>query len=106
MSEQYHFEFNRYEEAFEMFYRKKQGYTITLPSGTKAKIEGNPNICLVLSTAFYTSGYWIEENAKSDKDSRVYRSVKAVKELEKRVREQDAIRNSREINPDRGKLVV
>lgn len=85
MSEQYHFEFNQWREAFEMFYRKRLGYTVKRDDGsTLGKVQGNPKICLVISTAFYTPGYWIEESPTADAETEVYRSVKGVKALEQR----------------------
>lgn len=70
--EQYHFEFVEWEEAFKMFYRKK---------------KQSAKFCLVISKAFYTEGYWIEMDAKKDKDTYVYKSLKQVMALEVRVRE-------------------
>ncbi len=84
--EQYQFDFCDWEEAFEMFYRKRLGYKVEHDGRTLGRVPGNPKICLVISTAFYTSGYWIEENPKSDADAIVYRTVRAVKELEKRIK--------------------
>lgn len=72
-NEQYHYsEFKNWEDAFRQFYRKK----------LKDK-----SFCLVISTHWLTSGYWVERNATNDEYARVYRSVKAVKELEARIRE-------------------
>ncbi len=84
--EQYQFEFHQWQEAFEMFYRKRLGYKVEHNRKKLGKVSGNPRICLVISTALYSSGYWIEENAKADADTKVYRTVKAVKELEQRIK--------------------
>lgn len=87
MSEQYHFEFNQWEEAFKMFYRKRCGEKLIGDDGSALGFrKGNPEIVLVISTASYTSGYWIEEGAEDDDVTRVYRSVAAVKALERRIR--------------------
>lgn len=69
-NQQWHFDFKDWRDAFDTFYRWK---------------KKDSAFCLVVSTNSYTSGYWIERNAKTDKETRVYRSVKAVKELESRV---------------------
>ena len=69
--EQYHFEFSDWEEAFKMFYRKK---------------KQSSEFCLVISTAFYTQGYWIEMGAKKSKEAYIYKSLKQVMALEVRVR--------------------
>ncbi len=71
MSEQWQFEFNQWAEAFELFYR------------WKAKDSA---FCLVISTAPYASGYWVERNAKSDNFTKVYRTVREVKNLQRRVK--------------------
>lgn len=75
MDEQYHFEFNQWQEAFEMFYRKRFGYEVKNERGNViGRVKGNPQIVLVISTACYVSGYWIEkgEGAKTDKHTKVY----------------------------------
>lgn len=87
MDEQYHFDFRDWKEAFEMFYRQRLGYKVEHNGRTLGQIPGNPKIRLVISTASNSSGYWVEENAKADKETKVYRSVKAVKELEKEIKE-------------------
>lgn len=88
MSEQYHFEFKDWQEAFEMFYRKRCGEQLIGEGGESLGFrKGNPKIVLVISTASYTSGYWIEENAEDDEHTKVHRTVRAVKALERRVRE-------------------
>ena len=65
------FDFNQWHEAFEMFFRQK----------TK-----NPAICLVISTAPYSSGYWIEQNAKSDEFTKIYYTVREVTNFKRRVK--------------------
>lgn len=77
MNDQWHFEFKDWERAFELFYRRK---------------KQDASLCLVISTGSYTSGYWVERDAHADRCATVYRSVKAVKALEERVR---AARRSR-----------
>lgn len=74
------FEFNQWHEAFETFYRQK------------AK---DNSMCLVISTAPYASGYWIERDAQDDEFTKVYRSVNAVRRLEQRVKR----RNEKEPRP-------
>jgi hypothetical protein len=96
---QWHFEFKDWKAAFKMFYRKKGGETIKLPSGSKARIPGNKAICLVISTAEFTSGYWVEENAKTDATTKVYRSVRAVRRLEADVRARVAEQEDRTVRP-------
>ena len=68
---QWHFDFKDYKDAFDMFYRKHRM---------------NKDYCLVVSTEFHTSGYWVERNAQADEHSTVYRTSNAVKALENRVR--------------------
>lgn len=90
--EQYHFNFNEWEEAFKMFYRKRNGYTVTV-GGETHTLDVNPKTVLIVSTAADTSGYWIEtdrNHAKTDTETKVYRSIKAVKELEAQIRKQSA----------------
>lgn len=70
--EQYHYEFKDWEDAFRQFYRKKN-------------LE--KSFCLVLSTHWVTSGYWVERDARTDEYATVYRSVKAVRSLERRIRD-------------------
>jgi hypothetical protein len=73
---QWHFEFQDWEKAFELFYRKK---------------KQDKAYCLVISTDSYTSGYWIEKDAKRDEDTRhIYRSVKSAQALESRIRSKQA----------------
>lgn len=70
--DQYSFDFKDWEDAFDTFYRKKRK---------------NKAYCLVISTYWVTSGYWVEKDAKTDEYSKVYRSFAAVQNLEKRIRE-------------------
>lgn len=73
---QWHFDFKDWEEAFELFYRRK---------------KQDRSYCLVISTDSYTSGYWIEKDARKDDDARhVYRSINAIKGLESRIRSKQA----------------
>jgi hypothetical protein len=86
---QWHFEFKDWEEAFAMFYRKHAGETLKGDDGRVLGFrKGNPDICLVISTHPYTSGYWIEEGAEPDAEAGafVYRTLEEVRELEGRVR--------------------
>jgi hypothetical protein len=69
---QWGFDFKDWEDAVDTFYRKKR----------KDKAY-----CLVISTHWATSGYWVERDAKTDEYSTVYRSFEAVQELEKRIRD-------------------
>jgi hypothetical protein len=71
MNDQWHFEFKDWEAAFELFFRQK---------------KENNTLCFVISSASYVSGHWIEKNAYANKQTRVYRTVRAVRALEKRVR--------------------
>lgn len=70
---QWHFEFNQWEEAFELFYRRK---------------ERDDTLAFVVSTAPEVSGYWIEPSsgAESDEYTHVYNLVEDVKKLERRIR--------------------
>jgi len=88
MSGQWHFDFKDWEQAFEMFYRKRCGEDlIDEETGQMlGRREGNPNITLAVSTGSYASGYWIEENAKPDAETTVYTTVEEVKAFEKRLR--------------------
>lgn len=89
MDEQYQFDFKDWKEAFETFYRKRCGHYIEV-NGKKYKREGNPQIVFIVSTDENAEGYWVEEkgqNTKTDAKTKVYRSVKAVKEFEKEIKE-------------------
>jgi hypothetical protein len=88
MSEQYHFDFKDWEAAFAMYYRKRLGEEIVdnERGDFLGRRKGNPNIQLVVSSGDSGSGYWIEENATSGPNTRVYRSVEAVRVLEGCVR--------------------
>lgn len=70
---QWHFEFNQWEEAFELFYRRK---------------ASDETLAFVVSTASEVSGYWIEpaSGAEADDETQVYTSVEDVKRLERRIR--------------------
>lgn len=70
---QWHFEFNEWGQAFELFYRRK---------------ERDDTLCFIVSTGPEVSGYWIEpcSGAEPDDNTRVYQTIKEVKALENRVR--------------------
>lgn len=70
---QWHFEFNQWEEAFELFYRRK---------------ERDDTLAFVVSTGPEVSGYWIEPSsgAEPDDTTQVYNLVADVKKLERRIR--------------------
>lgn len=70
---QWYFEFNQWEEAFELFYRRK---------------ERDDALAFVVSTADGVSGYWVEPSsgAEPDEHTAVYNLVADVKKLEQRVR--------------------
>lgn len=88
MNEQYHFDFKDWEAAFAMFYRKRCGEVYKDENGeVLGSRKGNPKIALVVSTNAYSSGYWIEEGAEPDDDTKVYKTVAAVRRLEKRIRQ-------------------
>ena len=78
---QWHFEFNQWEEAFELFYRRK---------------ELDDTLAFVVSTAPEVSGYWIEpaSGAEPDEHTDVYNLVADVKKLERRIRRRRALTNS------------
>lgn len=87
MAEQYHYEFNQREEAFEQFYRKRLGKHILADDGRVLGFrKGNPHFYFVISTAADVSGYWVEEDAEEDEHTTVYRSVRSVRRLEQRLR--------------------
>lgn len=90
---QWHFEFKDWEEAFAFFYRKRCGEELKDDNGgALGSRKGDPNLVFVVSTASYVSGYWIEprEGAKADAETTVYRSVGAVRRLERRIRRERA----------------
>jgi hypothetical protein len=68
---QWHFDFKDWQEAFDVFYRQK------------AKDD---SLCLVISTAHYVSGYWVEPNPEPDAQTHVYRTVAEAQALKARVR--------------------
>lgn len=70
---QWHFEFNQWEEAFEVFYRRK---------------KRDDTLAFIVSTEPQVSGYWIEpaSGAEPDHYTRVYNLVTDVKKLERRIR--------------------
>lgn len=74
---QWHFEFNDWESAFELFYRRK---------------ERDESLAFVVSTAPEVSGYWIEPSsgAEPDEHTQVYNLVADVKKLERRIRRKRA----------------
>jgi hypothetical protein len=74
---QWHFEFNEWEEAFELFYRRK---------------ASDDTLAFVISTGFEVSGYWIEpaSGAESDEHTKVYNRVADVRKLERRIRNKRA----------------
>ena len=68
MDEQYQFEFKDWEEAFKMYYRKRLGYEIFNEKGERiGRRIGNPKIVFIISTAFYSSGYWLKKPDKTPK---------------------------------------
>lgn len=86
MSEQFYFEFHEWQDAFATYYRKRCGESLIAENGEVLGFrKGNPKLVFVISTAPDTSGYWIEEGATSDKETKVYRGIKAVKALEARI---------------------
>ena len=88
---QWHFEFRDWEEAFRMYYRKRCGEELRGDGGKVLGFrEGNPSIVLVISTAPHVSGYWIEEGAEEDADTKVYRTPDEVRRLERRIRKRRA----------------
>jgi aromatic ring-opening dioxygenase catalytic subunit (LigB family) len=86
---QYSFDFKDWKDAFATYYRKKRM---------------DSDYCLVISTHWVTSGYWVERNAKKDVYSTIYRSVKAVQALEQRVK--NAIEAARIPRMEGGKIVM
>jgi hypothetical protein len=87
VTKQWHFEFKDWEEAFAFFYRKRCGEELKGDDGKSLGFrEGDPNLVFVVSTGSYVSGYWIEEGAINDEHTRVYRTLSAVKALERRIR--------------------
>lgn len=86
--EQYHFDFKDWEDAFATFYRKRCGEQYKDANGEiLGSRKGNPKIVFVISTGTYTSGFWVEEGAQNDKNTRVYKTVAAVRNLERRIRQ-------------------
>lgn len=85
---QWHFEFNEWEEAFKFFYRKRRGENIVSDDGKVLGFrEGNPNLIFVVCTEPITSGYWIEEGPSGpDERSTIYTTIEEVRNLERRVR--------------------
>jgi hypothetical protein len=71
---QWHFDFKDWEQAFELYYRRK---------------AQDETLALIVSTDSYSSGYWIEpmSGAEPDDVTKVYHTVEAVKQLEQRVRD-------------------
>jgi hypothetical protein len=74
---QWHFEFQDWEAAFELFYRRR---------------EREDTLAFVVSIAPEVSGYWIEpaSGAESDEHTQVYNLVADVKKLERRIRNKRA----------------
>lgn len=90
---QWHFEFKDWEEAFATFYRKRCGEELKGDDGKPLGFrKGDPNLVFVVSTASYVSGYWIEPRAgaKADAETAIYRTVRAVRSLERRIRRERA----------------
>lgn len=86
---QWHFEFKDWEEAFKMFYRKRCGEELTDENGkVLGFLKGDPDLVFVISTGSYVSGYWIEpaSGAEANSNTKVYRTVREVKQLERRIR--------------------
>lgn len=89
--EQYHFDFKDWEQAFEMFYRKRCGYFLRDEAGNILGFrQGDDDFVFVLSIAPEVSGYWIEKNPEPDEQTEVYSTVEEVKALEQRIRQQRA----------------
>lgn len=94
---QWHYDFKDWEAAFKMFYRKRCGEAIRGDDGNLLGIcKGDNDLVFVISTAPYSSGYWIElsESAEPDDETTVYRTVEEVKQLEQRIRNRRAETNS------------
>lgn len=89
MSSQWHFEFNDWERAFDLFYRRK---------------ERDDTLVFVVSTGPEVSGYWIEPSsgAEPDRYTKVYSCVEDVRKLEKRVRRK--IARTQSLSP--GKVIT
>lgn len=70
---QWHFEFNQWEEAFALFYRRK---------------ERDSELVFVVSSVAEVSGYWIEpaSGAEPDDHTQVYDRISDVKRFERRIR--------------------
>jgi len=91
MTNQWHFDFKDWEEAFKFFYRKRCGEELKDDDGKVLGFrKGNPNLVFVVSTFTYASGYWIEEGAEPDADTQVYKTVEQVKALEQRIKQMRA----------------
>lgn len=86
---QWNFDFKDWKDAFELFYRKKRM---------------DSAYCLVISTHWVTSGYWVERGAKKDEYATVYRSLKSVKALEQRIK--NRIEETKIPRMEGGKIVM
>jgi len=92
MTRQWHFDFCDWEAAFAFFYRHRIGEAF-LPDEEAEDfpfvwIPGDRDLVLVVSTAAYVSGYWIEpaEGVRPDGYTRIFRTTEEVYALEQRIR--------------------
>lgn len=91
-----HFDFKDWEKAFATFYRLHCGYPIMNDKNEQIGFyKGDTNYCLIISTNWTTSGYWVEKYANEQITSTdiVYKTLDEVKYLEKKLRQ--AIEDSR-----------
>jgi hypothetical protein len=94
---QWHYEFNKWEQAFAQFYRKRCGEELKDSAGRVLGFrKGDDSLVFIISTAPYVSGYWIEhgDDVRPDAETKVYRTVEDVKRLERRIRRQRQRTNS------------
>lgn len=94
---QWHFEFNEWEEAFELFYRRRCGEELKDDSGKLLGFrQGDPTLAFIVSTDTCVSGYWIEpaSGAESDEHATVYNLVEDVKKLERHIKRKRASTNA------------
>jgi len=91
---QLHFDFADWEMAFETFYRRRCGEVVKdLTGKVLGARAGDSDLVFIVCTSPYASGYWLESGqskleVKADSKTKVYRTVKQVRALERRVREE------------------